>query len=225
LIAGDATEGYFGTLTAAEFINGTALATAIGLTAGGVISSQVNSDWQKFIWQGKILYMPMQGFRNTVTWNQLYARGAIYGDDTNGAYPAATPVAQSARATVGNRTFRVRVPKTAIGNSVPLEVGSGSGTSGRVDNHVTFKGSEWNQLMYRSTSGIETYQAREDWAAYTGSQLSAGWTIMQESSSQNTGGCVMRSYPGFGMGSGLCVSKGLSAASVTWKPVLELIQP
>lgn len=222
LIAGDATEGYFGIVPSTDLIAGNTLAAAIGLTAGSAVNNTV--DWQKFIWQGKVLFSPLRGFRTNLNWTNVYQAGAIYGSDTNGFYPSGTPKLQDAKVVIAGRTYRVRVFKTLKDgiNTTPAEVGTGSGSSGRCDGILAFNGSEWNRLMYRSATNGGTGQ---NWASLPDADITAGWTVVQESPSPNTAGCFLRSYPGFGLPSALAVSKGLTVASVAWKPVLELVSP
>lgn len=222
LIAGTAGEGYFGTIPAASFINGTDLAAAIGLTTGTVLTANINNDWMKFAWKGRIVYTPFKGYRSSVTWTQLYNLGAVYGSDTVGRYPEPTPVLQNARVIIGGKTYKVRLMKTLVTDDADLVVGTGSGSTGRFDVYPITRDSEYNQLMYRSSLDDPPQQVGDDWAAYTATELNAGWIICQEASSR-AASFLVRGYMGYGIGSAWCLGpRTLVASSIVWKPVLEL---
>jgi hypothetical protein len=220
LIGGDSTEGFFGEIPVANFINGTDLAAAIGLTSGSVITANINANWLKCAWKNKVVVFPKGGYRTNVAWSQIYACGAVLGDDTNGPYPPPTPRLQDARVVIGGYTYRVRLFKSGVGNTINLPVTMGTG---RLDDNVEFRLSEWNQLMYRSCVTNPGYQVGADWAAYTLGELSQGWNICQEVSSQSTGSIFLRGYHGFSIYSGTSYSKTVAVASACWHPVLELI--
>jgi hypothetical protein len=220
LVAGDNTEGFFGEVPVADFINGTNLATAIGLTSGTVITANINANWLKFAWKNKVVLIPKGGYRSNVSWAQIYACGAVYGNDVNGAYPPATPRLQDARVVIGGYTYRVRLFKTGIGDSINLGFSAGTG---RYDDDVAFKFSEYNQLMYRSCTTNPTQQVGTDWAAYTLGQLSQGWIVCQEVSAQNTAYCYFRGHNAFSIHSATSYMKATAVSSAVWQPVLELI--
>lgn len=85
LYAGDTEAGFFGFVQASTFITGDALATAIGLSSG---TSQ-NSDavWIKYIWKGKICFVPLKTHRHSVTWDAIYNAGALFGSGDEGILP------------------------------------------------------------------------------------------------------------------------------------------
>jgi hypothetical protein len=223
LAMGTNQEGYLGLVPAAQFINGTELAAAIKLTAGSAISANVNSDWQKFLWKGKVLFIPLKGFRTGVTWVQLYNLGAVLGTDTVGLYPQNTPVVQKARVVIQGKTYRVRLMKTVQGESAPIDPQGLLGLlpTGRCDDSHYFENSEYNQLMYRSCK-TPPRSIFKLWANFAAGDLNNNWVMCQETSSKNTTTFICRGNPADGIGSGICVSKSLTALA-TWKPVLELI--
>src|SRR5690606_4437313 len=71
---------FLGEVPASEFITGGALASAIGLTAG--TAHNTNEPWLKFVLDGKTLYVAKKTFRRSITWNQIHARGAVFGTRT-----------------------------------------------------------------------------------------------------------------------------------------------
>lgn len=220
LVAGDTTEGFFGEVPVANFINGTNLAAAIGLTSGSVVTANINANWLKFAWKNKVVLFPRGGYRTNVSWQQIYACGAVYGDDTNGFSPPATPRIQDARVVIGGYTYRVRLFKTAVGDTLDLPFTMGTGRS---DDDILFKFSEYNQLMYRSCVTNPNNQVGVDWAAYTLAQLSQGWIICQEVSLRNLNYCYLRGFNGFTIQAATSYIKTTAVGSACWHPVLELI--
>ena len=97
LMAGDKQNGFYGFVQPKEFglitanpegkkeLTATNLATAIGLTGGTAINDTVA--WMKFSRKGKVLFVPVMPLRHSVTWNQIYNAGAVYGDDSVGQTP------------------------------------------------------------------------------------------------------------------------------------------
>ena len=77
--------GYFGIVPSADFITGDALASALGITAG----SSINSDtpWLKLIKKGKVLFHPLLPLRHSITHNDIYNAGAVYGSGDEGTLP------------------------------------------------------------------------------------------------------------------------------------------
>lgn len=106
LKAGTLQLGYFGHTPASELITGTALASAIGLSAG---TAQHSDDgWLKWIKDGKLMYVARKPQRHTISWNSIDARGAVFG---------------TAMVTIGNMIFKVRL--LTGGNANPALHGGG----------------------------------------------------------------------------------------------------
>jgi hypothetical protein len=195
--------GYFGTVSSAEFISGSALASSIGLTSGTAIND--TTDWLKFYWHGQIHYVPMKPLRHSVSWDHIYDRGAVYGVSSMGLFgkgTAAPSVVQNREVTIGTDTFRVKLLKGA-------ENGDVDGSTSFPAADESGRNSEYNDLIYRvhqdvpsSASGL-TYdgggQIGDNWASYTDTDLviAAGdgrykWAI--ERRSDSTSGRVYRGY-------------------------------
>lgn len=87
LVAGNKQAGLFGFVKASDFITGSALATAIGMTAGNLQND--TTPWIKYMWNGKICFTPLKAIRNTVTWDDIYKCGCVYGTDNEGLLPPA----------------------------------------------------------------------------------------------------------------------------------------
>lgn len=77
LAAGTTQLGWYGEVSDAALIAGSALATQLGLTAGVAINP--NAGWLKFSHLGKILFVAKKTIRSTVSWNHLNAVNAIFG--------------------------------------------------------------------------------------------------------------------------------------------------
>lgn len=83
LIRGDWHRGYFGTLTNEEFIlNHVELNGLIGFTAW----NQAPTLFHKFVFKGRILFIPDTMTRSGTTWNDQYQQGLAWGTDDYG-YP------------------------------------------------------------------------------------------------------------------------------------------
>jgi hypothetical protein len=119
LIAGDMQAGYFGTVSANDFITGNALCSAIGLSAG--ISQFSNTDWLKFAYKGKIQFVAMKPIRYNLSWDRINSAGAIYGKNI----------------TIDGLTYKVRSFRGAEHDP----------TNSYADTDKDAIGSEWNDLM------------------------------------------------------------------------------
>lgn len=78
LLKGTMEAGWFGEVKASDFITGDELARLIGLTAG--TSQYSNEPWLKFAYKGEVLYIAKKPFRYNLSWNNINAVNAVYGD-------------------------------------------------------------------------------------------------------------------------------------------------
>lgn len=78
LIAGDTTAGFYGEVPTAMLITGEQLALELGLSAGS--SQYSNEPWLKFAYQGKTLFIAKKPYRNNISWAEINAVDAVYGD-------------------------------------------------------------------------------------------------------------------------------------------------
>jgi hypothetical protein len=85
LLAGSKNAGFLGFVPSAEFISGTALASALGISAGTSINA--DTPWIKYIWKGKVCFTPLKPIRYNVTWDAIYAAGAVYATGDEGTLP------------------------------------------------------------------------------------------------------------------------------------------
>jgi hypothetical protein len=91
---------YRGEVLASNFITGSALAAAVGLTTATLIND--NTPWLKFVDAGKTFYMPKLITHNALSWSQLNALNLIYGGTT---------------ITFGGHTYKVRLMTGGDGNN------------------------------------------------------------------------------------------------------------
>lgn len=95
LISGTEAAGYFGLVSPTDVFYQTDMALATKLTSGVPSSPKVPTfGWWKFIYAGKIYFMPNDMIRDNVSWTDIYNAGLVYGVDGNGKYPTATPTNQ-----------------------------------------------------------------------------------------------------------------------------------
>lgn len=92
LLKGNVDAGYFGVVTAAELFAPNELSQRVGLTAGTPLNG--TGGWYKFVYKGKFIFIARIQDRNSVTWNDLYNAGLVYGTKDNGAYPIGDGVYQ-----------------------------------------------------------------------------------------------------------------------------------
>lgn len=161
LIGGNLGAGFYGEIASADFINGTLLASTMGLTAG--TSQYINEPWLKFSLDRKTLFVSRKPLRSYISWDMLNAVNLITGN----------------RAIVINgRTYKVRVFKAL---SVPYQGANAGG-----QDELRGLGSEWNRLMYHisgkpfATAGTTLFREgieEGDWAKYSEAVLMTDWSF------------------------------------------------
>lgn len=216
LRAGNSDLGYFGEVTQAELFIPWEVEAAANFYAG--VAADTAAVWLKFFFNKRVLYIAKTPIRTTVSWNDLYAAGLVYGDRTNGAYPAATPKVQY-----------IQLPKTEGGKTWVLKPRLIRGLNqdpGTVANPpvAQYDNSEWTQLMGRVYTAANN-PVTEKWADFTLAQL--GWgnalnTVAMETVTPVTS-CVVAGS-GATMPTRTGTAKTTATLNVTnWRPVLELI--
>lgn len=123
ITVGTTDAGYYGQVLASKLIDGDTLASALGLVAGNSINA--TSNWLKFSYKGKPLYVAKMPLRDNITWQEIYQSGAVYGDDTNGNFPSGANRLQNARVVIKNTTFRVRLMRMADADPTQVNVRMG----------------------------------------------------------------------------------------------------
>ena len=229
LIMGDYEAGYFGKLTSSEFFTAEEVAYYSGLTAGSVLNN--TTEWFKFAYKGKILFIPAKVIRYNMSWQNLYEKGLVYGTDDNGNnVPTAItiPVNQLKYITKNGENFKVRLMKGSPSNPI---TGSATGTY----DSVGFQGSEWDELIYKMVTQVPVNQRGGNWsdAAVTTVLDNQYFTLCQEAVTDGT--VLYRGYSNayighagrvphtFTSGTNLTLTGGnVSGSQYTgWRPVLE----
>ncbi len=105
-IVGNRALGYYGFVAAAEMIDGAALASAIGLSAGTAQYS--DAGWLKWIEDGVIKFTALKPLRYNLSWNHINAVGAVFGTKT---------------VTINGKTYKVRL--MTGGDADPATVAGG----------------------------------------------------------------------------------------------------
>lgn len=111
LSGGDITGGYFGEVLAANFISGEELCDLLGLTAG--ISQNSEAGWLKYYNNNEITYVAKMTFRHTISWDNINAVGAVFGNSV---------------VAIGNHIFAVRLLSSAEWNKLIYPVHANYGT-------------------------------------------------------------------------------------------------
>lgn len=221
LLAGDYNYGYFGSIASASFINANALKAAVGFPAP--VITAVSPKWHKYARNGKVLFVPETALTaNTVTWQQLYTAGLVFGSGDNGPYNGGSNVLQNAQVTIGADTYRVRImrgynddyntypPATLV--SEPVE---------------TFT-CEWDDLIYPLSFYVPAVQRMANRANLTLAQmgLSSVSVLVQEKTVSGASTNILYRGSGAAARTGI-TQRGQSTYSTAgvWWPVLELIEP
>lgn len=199
LLRGNYDHGWFGEVAASELITGEALAAKLGLTAGTPHNNA--TPWLKFAYQGKFLFMPKRPLRVDLSWNDILAVSAVYGDK----------VIQ-----VGNHLFKVRLPKGALTDPAVV-------TQGNVQ-----WGSEWDYTYghvrgptaYVSAANAFASYTIEDTLTTTAPDL-AFYAMCMESMQVNTQHIKRQDVATYNVDT----YKSWSRYDYGWRPVLEYVGP
>lgn len=85
LLAGDKNAGFFGFVPASDLITGDQIALDVGISAGTLQFS--DTPWIKYIFKGRICFIPVKPIRHSTTWNAIYEAGAVYASNDEGTLP------------------------------------------------------------------------------------------------------------------------------------------
>ncbi len=208
---------FLGEVGVTGFINGTSLATQIGLTAGTAQFS--NEPWLHFVLDDVELYVAKKPYRHSVTWNHINTAGAVRGSKT---------------VVINGKTYKVRLLKSVASGFYYT-----GGSQATFDPVAAYK-SEWNRLFYPIHSGNHTDANNPSpvsgegirfgtLAQYTDADLlvhntagNGSWSWCQETLRSNTAARVTRGHRGVSYVSWLTASSG--STNYGWRPVLELVE-
>lgn len=193
LVQGDLWYGYYGEVTAANFINGDALASALSLTDGGSINT--NSAWLKVAHRNRTLFVPKLPLRQNVSYDQLRDANLIAG---------------MREVTIAGQTYRVRLLRGT--NVNPAQAGAS------VD-PLQAHGSEWNEVFYPVFSGATPSQLVDNWA---NNAIAALGTIPCWTQELVDGGAAIARGNATTVAQCNSLPTG-TTTGVAWRPCLELV--
>lgn len=205
-------QGYFGTITATDFVTSVDLVNKFGI--GGVVSSA--AIWHKFAHRGKVLYLCDNISATNVSWNSLYSKGLVFGVNGVGPVGHGNPQVNQWQTFIkGDDQFLVRLPRT---NLTPDYAG------GSVD-----YSSEWVACMQSLNGGSYAAPEQPQHVAALGSSASfvvvATTTPLAEFQNNGvvTGGC--NHVAANSVSTSNVVGNCLRTAANSWRPVLEYLFP
>jgi len=209
---GDWECGYFGRLPMGDLIAQNELITFAGITAAEY--AVTDNEWLKFVYKGKIFFIPKYPVCGTVSWETMYRAGCVYGDipEAEWAPYAKTTygvIPQKKQLTVGNHLFTVRHP-TSRAN--PLNTGSANADliGGEIDQFIALA---YRNRLYPDTAGRGQLDDADypNFVSFTTDLLTTGY-------------CVNRGYSG--QGGVDVINVGLTNAGTNpvhgWRPLLVL---
>lgn len=200
LVGGDSTLGYFGPVPVAELFTSSEIAQQYPEMAGfGTMVWGVDLQWQKFIINGKIVYIALVAMNTGCRWTDLYANGMIYGTNDNGQVPEATPVNQfrplTKRVNGEDWVLTIRTMRISADDVLPTS---------------TLPGLDAAALLNVIKQGVGRGTGK--WGQLNPTDLSYNWTL---NTYTNTTGALVH-----GINSG--VSYGSKTGVIRYFPVLDL---
>lgn len=155
ILRGDWKRGYFGKVPIAEFLTAADAKALCGLAAGTAVADTILTYWNKFILDGKILFIPPCAATAGVVWKNIYDAGLMYGTDDTGSAPstAQTATATNQRKVVLAKGFNFLVysPKAS---AAPTNAYLATGDVG---------GSEWFETVARTLLSPTRADAKSRW--------------------------------------------------------------
>ena len=139
LLRGDWWNGYFGTLTPEEFFLNAAELNGL---MGQSFTNQNVALWHKFVYKGKILFIPDTPTASGYTYNQMYSYGLVWGTNDNGKFTPYNQTARNQYRTVKKNGYEyvVRLPQCVDGGSFNTYYSS---------NPTTWTDGEWMNTWVR----------------------------------------------------------------------------
>lgn len=211
VIRGDWVAGFFGEYLPVDFVTHADVANkikaAVKNTTGISFSTSTGGNWYKFVYKGKILYIPSVQLLTSNNWQNGYNAGFIYGSDDFGKTPDgdAGNVNQQTIIEINGDQYLVR--------SIRL---SDKPTTHYLTDPVEFFDSEWKATYAR---------LRADGTALTDPTM---WPRVNDLSSINgTGSPHMADSASFAAVSNSApetLTKTAKTSSIGWMVLLELLQ-
>lgn len=219
---GDYECGYFGSIASSDFLTADDLIMQLEIT----LSPYRFTVWNKFAFEGKILYFSNNYFINT-SWDNLYNNGLIYGDapeEKINLRGITTPVNQKRYVYYNGDKFLIRAPRTLPGNQSTIDL-----TKGNSSPTNTFSGSEIDALFHPMMGVFNAATPGPIYANVSFSTLlgNNNSTICQEATNNGQSICRLLNSTnpyGYGIGASSSTSFNIGGSSTTggvYRPVLE----
>lgn len=195
LLFGDDHLGYYGRVRAASLITGDALASLCTLTAGIPIVGHSDTEWCKFAYKGKILFVAAHFLRHTISYSALYAKNLVDGR----------------LVTIGGKQYKVRL----------LSGGDYAGES--VNNewdNLIYRIAPSAPVKVAGMQKWDTFTA-DDFLRVPGGSAEKGLSMCSNTYTYNTSGRVVRGNPTFGNYN--FINQNDAYIFYAWRPVLELM--
>lgn len=212
LLCGDMNRGYFGSLTADEFVSYATLASFYGLAVTPTVPLG-NQLWLKFAYGGKILFMPQGRVCDSVSYGALYSGGLVFGVDGPGIKPSGQVDTNQRKVySVGDSDFLVRCARGGIN---PLY------------GYVTNADSEINSCIHALIQHDQVSPARQiGFAGYpvTAFSWASNTQVYSQSWLMENNGTTAAFIASIHNTLASTASTSMNTP-LGWRPVLELIQP
>lgn len=203
--------GYFGEASSSEMFNLAEIRRMTDYWVG--TDNSTNPSWIKMFVLGKVIYFPTQPLVSQNSWNNLYAKGLIYGVDGPGTVPGSPAVNQLTYLTKNKYNFKIRTFKTHPDDP------ANQGGADVIATSAIVKASEWGKVISALLSPRQSGYTGDNWALYPfnlfilpGTSAAIGQPTRQADQTQ----CV-------GMNNTQIVLLGKALAGYQWLPVLELV--
>lgn len=210
LLRGDWKRGYFGRVPVGEFLSVAETRTACAFTTGTAEAEANLTHWHKYIYDGKILFIPNTSMASGLSWNILYQAGLMYGVDSFGVAPPGITsgpvfnVNQKRIVTAKGFDFLVRAPKVT---TLP--------TNQFVTGDPLYADSEWLDLICRTYLITTRADIKGKWDDVTPKPT----TRFLTPSFQSTGFIIGAAQSNV---DDLVTAYGAGNATLGWLPVFEL---
>lgn len=159
LLKGDSEAGFYGFVQPNEMgeissnpqanrvFSGANLALALGLSAGTAFNNDV--PLMKFHYKGKVLFIPLTGYRHSATWDQIYAAGLVYGVSNEGLLPPAGRIGMDLSINAADNSINCTVQRFLGDRSAAQDFAD---TVGTVGEQLVLKG--WSNAANNATVTI-----------------------------------------------------------------------
>lgn len=171
---GNTSLGYFGEVTTAQLFTGREFINGAKAFVGNydVAADSITNLWFKFFHNNKVIYISKIPLINTVSWEDLYKFGLVYGTMDNGKYPVAGSETWQYNPLIKNEGGRDWV-------LIPRMIKAMAADPYAALTSANYLGSEWTELLGRMTTGNNT-PVSEKWGGFSGVDIKLGYELGME---------------------------------------------